>query len=293
MQVAMGQALPKISLDTEYSNQFGLVLNTKYANLINSNNALATEVAFGGNEFRLGLTLARRITYRQLIKLDAEYLSQNMLFNFPQGSRTLWNEQPSWAVGYVYLLRERVFLNLNASVYGARSRDESFPLIINEVVPRDQKVNGSQSYGGKIAMALQPWQQSKLDFSLYYDTIAYRNQRQGAPDRSGLGAGIRLQQALHPRFALGFDVFHRALYNQIAAQASWILFAKNNSRLELGLKGEYLTGDLPQPKETRVGLLLSYRWNLAPPNQGNCLQEEILQAAMQPLNRMPQVFVWK
>lgn len=290
--------LPYVAINTEYSNQFGLVVNPKYANILGPTSALGLELAFGGNEFRLGATWAKLICCQHMLKLTAEYFSQNILFDFESGESTLWNEQHAFGANYSYLLHQKYFSSVDVGVYHAHARDESLLPLQSATHPDFilcRNAVGSNSYGINAGLTAKPWTWSQLKLDLFYDDISYRTTATTVPNRSGLGESFFFEQVLHPRFLIGLEASHRELFDRYSAKMSWLIPVKQCARLELSLNGQYITGDLPQPHETRVGMMLSYNWDL--PHScptyltGLSLQEMILASAIKPVVRMPDVFV--
>jgi hypothetical protein len=289
-----GQPLPQMSWGTEYSDQYGLVAALKYANLFSPTSALGTELSVGTNEFRMGVTWAKQISCQQRLKLTTEYLSQNITFDFDCGSKTFWNGQHALALRYSYLLPSS-FSSLNLSLYGTQAHDGRTPVTItsNEsTLYRD--VSGSNAYGVSGGLTLQPWRATTLNVNALYDTVSYHND---GPYFSGIGAGISIAQVIHPRLLLSISGLHRVIYDQYVGQISWLVPLRGCSRLEFILKGDYVSGELPQPHEARVAFVVAYRWNLQHANQTyltpkGC-SEAILDEAARPAIRMPQTLVKK
>lgn len=288
--------LPDVTVNTEFSNKFGLISNPRYSNLLSPTSALALEFAFAGNEFRFGTTWVRRFQCQHQLKFTGEYLSQNILFEGAPPNSTLWNEQYAFGANYSYFLCHPFLSGLETGLYTSLSRDEPFYLIDLKQHPTYYLYNaaGARAAGANAGVTLQPWWRNRVKFNLYYDDITYRTNNSTPPDRSGLGAGIAIGQIFHPRVRIDLEANCRSLYNLYSAKISWLIPVPCCTRLELSLAGQYLTGDIPQPHETRIGLALSYRWNspyITPTYLYPTPQETILSAVTKPAVRMPQVFV--
>ncbi|MBA2653573.1 MAG: hypothetical protein H0U71_00710 [Gammaproteobacteria bacterium] len=291
-------SLPQFSFAAEKSDFYGLVVNPRYANLLTDTSALGLEIGFGAREFRLGGTLSSLLFYNQCLKFTAEYLSQQNQFNFLEGTQLLWNEQHTFAAGYAYLLKNAPISSFNLGIYEGGSRDENLSPIYHVADDIDilyRNIKGATLYGGNAGVSLQPLLFTKINLDLYMDVINYRNIAEAQPSKGGLGYGINVEQILHPRFLLTLNAVRREIYDQYNVKLSWLILNHLCSRLELSLLGQYVAGNLPQPKETRVGLMLTYRWNNSSGvfdySRAPSLQEYILTAATRPLIRMPRTFV--
>lgn len=287
------QTLPQFTFNLEQSSQYGLIINPKYVNLLGSTSALGIELAFGANEFRLGGTLAKLWQCKHLLKLTAEYLSQHNEVTFLTGSNILWTEQHALAAGYSYLCLLPWWSSINFCAYQAVSRDGCLPdvLAVNDNIDvLYRNVKGAESFGGNVGVTLLPWYQARVDVTTYYDDITYRNKVECRRDRSGLGMGVGLAQGLHPRLAFELNAVHRSIYNQYLGKLSWLLPGQTCNGFELALVGQYTQGDLPAPRETRLSLLLTYRWHRQDP-QPLYSQEKVINEAARPLVRMPETLV--
>lgn len=286
---------PYTALNAEYSDRFGLVVNPIYANIIDPCNALRLEIAFGGSEFRMGATWAHAFNPHQRFKATAEYLSQNSTFEFIAGPATQWNEQHAFGALYQYLFLNPWFESVNISAFHAYATGENLSTISfqhpDQITIDDRHIVGSESNGLSTGVTLQPWRNSAVDVNVFYDSIHYRAHDEVAPNRNGIGGGIGLQQILSRRVKFNLAGTHRELFNQLQAGISWLLPTKRGTQLELNLHGAYISGDLPEPKETRIGLMLSYHWN------GSCCNNPIIYGPddlvlwSTPAVRMPQTFV--
>jgi hypothetical protein len=292
--VTLGQctnaSLPWVALNTQYSDQFGLVINPKYANLLTPTSALGLEIAFGSSEFRMGATWTSMIDKRHRIKLTAEYLSENILFSLTPLNVTKWNAQHAFGANYQYLVNQSWLHTINLATYHAYARDENLSTsAINNKT--DYRIDaGSNSNGISGGLTLTPGRCTAIVLDLYYDQVNYRTQNRSAPNSVGIGESITLEQLLAPRLKLLLTASHRQPFDNYHARLSWLALARPGAQLELSVTGQYLTGNLPQPHETRVGLMVSYHWHVPCTSEFVC-SEEILQWTTIPAVRMPQTFV--
>lgn len=289
-------AIPQLSFNTEYSNQYDSIVGTRYANLLNNRNAFGLEISFGAKEFRLAGTSASLFNCQHMLRLTAEYFAQNTSFIFDQVRLPLWDEQYALGADYTYLTNHYGLAAYSIGVYEAGARDEHLEpriFVANDyLVFRD--VKGSLAYGGYLGFTLQPWRYTKLHTDLYYDNISYNNKIEPDSNRQGVGLSATLEQVVHPRILFALDASDRRLYSQYGAKASWLIPTPYRTRLELTLHGHHVEGELQNPTENRVGLMLSYRWGLPSSCQTylttKTIEEDVLAAATHPVVRMPQVF---
>lgn len=290
------QSMPQISLGVDYSDQYDMVIDPRYANVLTDNTAFGFEIAFGSKEFRLAGTWAGLFNCRHLVKVTGEYLSQNTNFIFDQIVLPLWDEQSAFGVSYSLLNHGYGITSYNFGLYEVQARDENLIprtfLTPQYTIFRD--VSGSSVYGGFVGVTLQPWLYTRLTSSVYYDDVLYHNDFESKPNRQGVGAGVCLEQILHPRFLLSIEASDRKLYRHCGVKASWLIPIPTCAKLELALKGERVTGNLVNPEENRVGIMLTYRWNLPDYNpnylMSKTIEETALIATTKPVIRMPQVF---
>lgn len=294
--VLLAQSMPQVSLGVDYSDQYDLVIDPRYANVLTDNTAFGFEIAFGPKEFRLAGTWIGLFNCRHLVKLTGEYLSQNTNFVFDQILLPLWDEQSAFGISYSLLNQSYGITSYNIGLYEVQARDENLIPRIFLAPPYTifRDVSGSSVYGGFVGVTVQPWAYTRLTGSVYYDDVAYHNRFEIPPDRQGFGVGLCVEQILHPRFLVTIEANDRKLYRQYSVKTSWLIPIPRCAKLELALKGERVTGDLVTPEENRVGVMLTYRWNLPDYNPNylvsKTIEETALIAATKPVIRMPQVF---
>jgi hypothetical protein len=286
----MNASLPWVALNTQYSDQFNLIINPKYANLLTPTSALGLEIAFGGREFRMGATWASMIGKRHRIKLTAEYLSENILFFLTALNVTKWNTQHAFGINYQYLVNQSWLHTINLATYHAYAGDADLSQNVVNNETNYRIAAGSNSNGISGGFTIIPGRFTAIVLDLYYDQVNYRTQNQPAPDSIGIGESITLEQLLAPRLKLLLTASHRQPFDNYDARLSWLALARPGAQLELSITGQYLTGNLPQPRETRVGLMVSYHWHV-PCRPGFACSEEILQWTTIPAVRIPQTLV--
>lgn len=294
-------SLPKIVLNTEYSNRYSLIVNPKYANILNPYNAVAVEFAFGASEFRVGTTWAYDLNPCQRLKATAEYLSQDSTFHFLPGSVTQWTEQSSLALAYQYIINKNFFQALNFSVYHSHARDENLPVITFDsdatTFTDYRRISGSDSNGVTAGFAVIPWCYAGLDFDLLFDAIHYHNQGQSSSSRSGVGEALTYHQLLGNRVKFQMTGIHRILFNELSGGVTCLVFCNKHHLLELSLNAKYIEGEnIPQPHETRLGLTLAYRWDASHPPAAFCTPCDQRTAALhawslKPVVHMQRTFV--
>lgn len=295
-EVALGyRTSPQASFNVEQSDQYGCVINPRYANNLGVNSALGFEISFGSTEFRLGGTFVKLLQDHHLFKLTGDYLSQQNQFAFLTGITSHWTIQHSFAGGYSYLIHDFMLRRINFNAYQLHSRDESLAPIFeadDNVAALYRTIKGADAYGTAAGITLQPFKLTRLTLDANFDAVNYRTQFEKPPNSTGLGASLQVSQVLHPRLVVGIDYTHRSLYERYQAKVNWLIPGSCCNGVELSLFGQCVRGELPYPKENRIGLMLTYHWNLTPfACYMDYLDNDIVQQAATPLVRMPQTLV--
>lgn len=295
--IASSITIPQMSVSFDYSDQFGVVIDSRYTNLFDLTSALNLEIDSGTKEFRLATTWSKLFNCQHLLLITAEYLSQDILFVFDNVTLGLWDEQSSIGASYSYLTHHYGLSGFNVGLYYLQARDEHLHpriyILPNYTIYRD--VTGSCAQGGFIGLTFQPFLATRFTGSLYYDDIRYRDRFESSPKREGIGFAVQMEQIIHPRVLFTVEASDRQLYSQYSIQASWLAPIPWCSKLELSLRGQKtFSHELIYTEENRISFMISYRWGLPNCNPSylapHSAQEDVLIAATRPVVRMPQVF---
>lgn len=254
------------SLSAIYSKTFGLILEGKYSQLLNSSNALALELDGGKAERRVGITWGHVLTPHQRIKLTAENLSQKMDFDFDSGNVSKWVYQNAIGGSYEYLLTNKFIkdINLNASYSKANSQDlGSKDFSQSGVLFRNyRRIAGATDKSASAGVDISPIKSTLIGLQLNYDDVKYDMRYQKAPNQNdaGVGATISVHQLVNDRLQFSLLASDRKPYKDYQAEVDWLLNSAPGSQLQLGLIGEKIDANFGLPNDNRVGLQLSYSW---------------------------------
>ena len=254
------------SLSTIYSKTFGLILEGKYTQLLNSSNALSFELDGGKAERRVGATWGHVLTSNQRIKLTAENLSQKMDFDFDSGNVSRWVYQNAIGGSYQYLLPHNLIKDVNLSAYYSKANNQdlgSKDFTTSGVLFRNyRRIAGATDKSVSAGIDVSPIKSTLIGLQLNYDNIKYDMRYQKAPnqDDKGLGATISLHQLVNDRLQFSLLASDRKSYKDYQAEVDWLLNSAPGSQLQLGLIGERIDANFGLPNDNRVGLQLSYSW---------------------------------
>ena len=128
LAVALGSAV--LCLNVAYSSGqptrfLGPTLKAGYTSNINNYTAYSLAGEAGVKDFRAGGTLGWKLQQNQYLKVSAEYLWQDISYQFFTGTTTQWVQQGALGAGYVYEFLGYSYdphLDLNAYVSHAPSK---------------------------------------------------------------------------------------------------------------------------------------------------------------------------
>ena len=262
---ALGATGP-LSVSTQYSDEFGVVVNAKFTHSITNDNAISFELDYGENENRFGITWAHFLNSQNRVKLTVERLQQKLDFNFDSGNVS--KRVPQYAVGgvYQYLIEEGMVTHLELGVYYAKATSEELDTK-NYMSGGDEYINyrhiaGAKSKGLDFSIGLVPWETGNVKITMNYDQVRYdqKYDKIDADDTQGFGAGVTLSQLLTDRLKLNLSASAREIYNLYEAKLLWLVPTTNDSQLELGLNVSRNEGH-GTTSDNRIGLTASYLWD--------------------------------
>ncbi|MGD9109061.1 MAG: hypothetical protein PVI75_07875 [Gammaproteobacteria bacterium] len=254
------------SLSTIYSKTFGLILEGKYTQLLNSSNVLVLELDGGKAERRIGATWGHVLTPNQRIKLTAEDLSQKMNFDFDSGNVSKWVYQNAIGGTYEYLLPYKLIKDFNLNAYYSKANSQdlgSKDFTTSGVLFRNyRRIAGATDQSVSAGIDISPMKSTLIGLQLNYDNIKYdmRYQQASNQNDAGLGATISLHQLVNDRLQFSLLASDRKSYKDYQAEVDWLLNSVPGSQLQLGLVGEKIDANFGLPNDERVGLQLSYSW---------------------------------
>ncbi len=252
------------------SDEFGDNVAFKWVNHVTENGAFGFALDFGAKEFLLGGTYGYQLMPTQRFKITAEHLAQNFDFTFLTKKETeQYVGQNLGGLEYEYLLPNPNWLHsIDIGGYVARTENEMFnPIFFNTpsgVRTDILHLEGGQSKGAAAGINLMPWNNALVNADLNYDALTFNTQNQIAKNDRGFGATLGLTQIFTDHFKVNAAASDRAAFSQIQLGADYLLPAKPGRKLELGLNGWHVSGNIPTGSENRITLSLAFSWGGSP-----------------------------
>jgi len=295
-------AMRQFMFDAQYSDKLSFVFDPKYINNIGTFDALSLEFAFGSQEFRGASTWGHALTDNLFFKISAEYLAQEPTFFFVSGQDSQWVGQGAVGADIKWWTPWRIGVNsVHASFLYAKARNEMLDKVImnGAGLTNYRQVNGAQDWGGGVGVTVVPWASGELRLDLLVDSVFYENTFEAKKDSQGFGGAIGFTQWLNPEWSLSGNIVDRQPYYIYDGKISWIACSRRGSHLEVNGTFRYLSGDIPEPKESRWGLGISYSWDGDPYGEPyryksplkKSLSQRVVDYANKPAVRMPEVLV--
>lgn len=268
--VFAGFSANNFTFNPQYDDNLGFLFNSTYSQLLTPNNAGLLEGDFGNNEYRLAATWGYQLSLAQRIKLTFERLAQRIDYNFDSGSVKHWNAQNAFGADYEILLPNQHLNALDFSGYYAKANSTALSPVLfdNNTLINYRNIAGATSKGVAAGINFSLWKNALLNTTANYDDLYYHTHYQAAPNASGLGETVSLEQLLSPIVKLKLLQSHREIYDQYQAGLTWLVPVRPTTRLEVGFDVSHFTSHTALGNDNRVGLQLGYQWDL-PENDNN------------------------
>jgi hypothetical protein len=256
-----------LQVSINWSDVYGPMLETHYANLLSDTNAIAIEGNLGSMQNRINVTLGHVFSPKNRIKITAERLAQKQTFDFYSGSIDEWVSQYAGGAELQHLIGGGFFNNISAGGYYARSGSKDLDPIIYTDTTGSEWINyrhiaGANSTGGHVSLGLKPWKTGMVTVTSYYDSVNYNTEYSdvSAEDSSSLGYGVALEQYIASTLKATAEYSHRALYDTIEGGIQWFHNIRHN-KAAIGMSLGYThnnyndtTGDTNSENMYTVGL---------------------------------------
>lgn len=296
------QNLPRAELSFIQSSALGWIIGTHFTNYIwDHRNALGFQLNGGGDEFRLGGTLAHVFSPLNRVKITAEHLAQRLTIDFIANPDNQYVGQNEVSGMYQHLIQNAFWKNFIVGGYYVRAESEivsnyPFGTPLNPYIDI-QTFTGAVGGGGVGGIAVEPWRYSRAEFDLNYDNITYDNQYIPRVQDKGVGGTFSFQQVFTGHIRGTAFASYRNPFQQYGAGLFYLFSTRPGTRLELGLQGTALTGDIFLGHDNRAILSLTYSWGGNPCGErANYLNEDpdnLITWASQPVLPMPTVLLQK
>lgn len=247
----------------------GPTLNVRFTNRLVEDKAYSLAGEAGPRNIRLGATYAWKLTNCQRFKASAEYLWQNITYAFYSGNSNQWVNQG--AVGLAYQLdlsANYMRPQFDISAYGSHAPSraaisnvegstvtpQGVPVIFTDI----RRIAGSNAAGISPALAVYPWQGSRVSAALNYDKVHYNTKYQiNNEDAVGFGGTVEFSQALTDHLGLGLSAAIRKPFNFYTANFTFARVPFLGA-WTIGVFGNYNDGKNTLPDTYNVGINADY-----------------------------------
>lgn len=270
--LAVGSILACLS--TAYASDepttfLGPTANVSVTNSLNTTTAYSLAGEAGRKNFRVGGTIGVKLVENQLFKFSAEYLWQDIKYNFFTGAESKWMTQGAIGAAYLYEFSGYGFNpQFQLSGYLSHAPNKSLSTISGNLVDasgvllgtisNNRRIAGSNGGGLAPGLFVAPWTGGRVGLELNYDNVRYDTKYSlYDEDAKGLGGTIIFDQAMANGIDLDVSAAVRQPFNNYTANLNW-----NNAQFfgawTVGLFGAYTDGKKSLPNTWNVGLNASY-----------------------------------
>ncbi|KPJ67267.1 MAG: hypothetical protein AMJ43_05220 [Coxiella sp. DG_40] len=254
-----------LSFGMQYSKEFGIYLQGKFTQLLNPYFATSLDIESGQKLRRFNATFGYLLSLKQRLKFSAEYLTQNLTFDFISGEVNKWVGQNAYGITYEYLLPYDFVKSIVFNVFYSKAQSENLSPIFyfdqNDQLYEDFRyIAGATDTHGSLQVNLLPIKNTLLGLQLNYDNLNY-NKKYPCEDDSynGFDFTINLQQLITKQLKLQLSASRVPAYQDYHAEIDWLIHSMSGTRFELGLNGERIIGNHGLQSDIRVGVNLNLR----------------------------------
>lgn len=254
-----------LSFGVQYSKEFGAYIQGKFTQLLNPYLATSLDVESGKKMYRFNATFAYLLSLEQRLKFSAEYLTQDLTFDFLSGEVNKWIGQNAYGLTYEYLLPydfvKSIVLNTFYSKAQSKNLSPVFYFDQNSQLYEDFRyIAGATDTHGSLQINLLPIKTTLLGLQLSYDNLNYNKKYSGDDDSyNGFDFTINLQQLITNQLKLQLSASRVPAYQDYHAEIDWLVHSMSDARFELGLNGEQIIGNHGLQNDIRVGVNLNLR----------------------------------
>lgn len=266
--INLGWSLP-ISLGAEYSDVFGTELTGQLKYQVGFSDGFGFKFNVGSNEGRLNATYAHVLSDYQRIKISADYLGENLNFEYLTSSEDKWVSEGAIGGTYQYLFPGHIIhdVNLNLLYSEAQSKDLGQVSIFDP----DRRIAGGIDKSASVGMGFLPFDSTLIGVQLNYDDLDYDKDFPISdinPDEniSGLGGTVTLDQLLGKTLKLRLLESNRKIYEDYKGELDWLALNSKNNRLEIGFTAEHISNHdnvqsfgTNNSSDNRFGLSFTYK----------------------------------
>lgn len=266
----LGLAGP-LNLGVNYSNLTGTYVNTQYVTALGERAAFGVLGEYGAGQYRLNGTLGYSIAPMSQIKASIERFGQRLPFHFDSGDIDARIHQDAYGARFQQLFEIPVLQGINAGGYWAKADNKQLAPILftsngvncNNFAAGLQCINyrhiaGATSKGLDAGLDFIPSSLTLVSGNVYYDEVHYNTVLTpfSTQNRSGLGAGVKINQLLNERFVVNGEAITREIYDSYQAGISWLPKTKKIG-VELSLSGQHIVSHNATPDNSIISLQLN------------------------------------
>lgn len=265
----LGLMTGPLELGAAYSQLYGPIISGQYTLPFGMNDRQAVSIIgeAGPRQYRINGTYGIEFLKNHRIKASAEYLAQNILFNFNSGDSRQWVGQGAYGAAYQYVVPSKWLNAINVSSYYSNAQSKDLSTVIytnsnNQTMANLRRIAGGQSFATAAGVEMSPWKWSNISAALNYDNVWYDTRYNTSSNNArGLGFTLEAEQLLAETLKVGGIASVRQVWNEFGGGISWLAPVPKGTALELGANVSYLQGKTTERNDWKGGLTLSYRWN--------------------------------
>ncbi|MFA6409149.1 MAG: IPT/TIG domain-containing protein, partial [Gammaproteobacteria bacterium] len=258
-----------ITIGAQYSKLGNYMLQAKVAQGFNAYNAFALAMELGKSQRRYSGTYGHAFDQQQRLKVTAEYLKQNLDFNFTTGTATEWVGQAAYGAAYQYVLPKGIFNAINLSVGFSKADNKALSTITDTVAGTAdyRRIAGAEDRMASAGVDLLPTKTSLLGLALNYDSVNYDTKYQTVTNQNtvGFGATASLEQLVTDVLKFKLSASSRKPYKEYQAEVDWLLPTAYGTRWEMAFTGGFTRGGTDGlSNDSRFGVNVNYSFDANP-----------------------------
>lgn len=273
--------------------------HAQYTQNITKNTAGTLLVEGGPRNSRASGTFGWAITPCDRIKGTAEWLWQDIDYNFTSGNAIHGSNQGAVGLTYQRAFNDEYRDSLNLSAYYSHAlsinlRNRSLlPVSIETnfaLINNFRHIAGSNVGGAGVGYTTHPWEDTEITMTGNWDGVSYEKQYTVKSHINGFGATGSLSQLFqisNQQFKAGTTVAWRVPFNSYQLEFDWIRPC-TTSQLVVGIFGSYIQGKHYLPNTSLVGLNLTFVLDTTASRKDTALRP-FMEWMTSPAVTMPQV----
>lgn len=274
---SLNKAIPNLNLALQEDSMLGWFGQFTTAFSLDSEHAAALEFDLGPKVQRINTTYGFAINDKNRLKLTAEYLREDLDFEFYTGDTTQWIGQGAFGATYQYVLDSSWLknLSLNSHYSSAQSKNLSTQIISYDdgsTLSDYRHIAGGKDLNGNADIGLALWRNSLLTLGPDYDRVRYDTKYdiQSGNDAQGWGGHAHLAQGLKHNVSLDLDSTLSQVYHIYGAALNWVWHSNHKAAFSTGYNSSYTQDRTAQRNFWINSLTLNIVWD---PVQSSYSQE--------------------